>query len=564
MSGSESLAARFEAARNFFAHKSSHPPCLPGVVRKGEQDDVRRKGEATSADDEFYEAEYRRQDEQMEQSPYFDRRRTVFSQGRSHHLDDDEEDSAHVIDPEVERLFQSGDGAPPFAGGGDDEARTASPGTIRRGLEELALETQELLAALPPSPATTAATAAAANLRVIVSAATHEANAAAGDQALVKERPRTTEGSEQPKETVTSSPAPCVLLSHVGVEILRTPPRQRLEPAREARSSSSPSSSSSSSSSPPTSSCTSEGNTPALLDVSAPFPTVPALDTTATAITITGDNNDGDHDLEQGAYSNSLLRAEWNSLHHLQYEPPDSQRGALSSDQLPRFTETAAARRAKGRDQELEAAASSFHAALRTHRQRVQSPKTTVSPSGLEGLVDTFGDAQESSAVVASQQQSGAGEESSGKVGSPTSKTVKKIRVRWGDESRRLDKAGGSKAGVLSPHQQQQRRESASNNQGSAARSSEGASPRSEWRILFDEADTDGDGKLALRDVHRLLRRRLNLPPSELPQGQIDELFRLLNADASGLLSFEDLEVLLSGELVSLDRGPSHLEASTA
>ena len=30
---------------------------------------------------------------------------------------------------------------------------------------------------------------------------------------------------------------------------------------------------------------------------------------TATAITITGDNNDGDHDLEQGAYSNSLLRA---------------------------------------------------------------------------------------------------------------------------------------------------------------------------------------------------------------------------------------------------------------
>ena len=33
-----------------------------------------------------------------------------------------------------------------------------------------------------------------------------------------------------------------------------------------------------------------------------------------------------------------------------------------------------------------------------------------------------------------------------------------------------------------------------------------------------------------LEDVHRLLRRRLNLPPSELPQGQIDELFRLLNA----------------------------------
>ena len=165
---------------------------------------------------------------------------------------------------------------------------------------------------------------------------------------------------------------------------------------------------------------------------------------------------------------------------------------------------------------------------------------------------------------MASQQHSGAGEESSGKAGSPTSKTVKKIRVRWGDESRRLDKAGGSKAGVLSPQQQQQRRESASNNQGSAARSKKGASPRSEWRILFDEADTDGDGKLALRDVHRLLRRRLNLPPSELPQGQIDELFRLLNADASGLLSFEDLEVLLSGELVSLDRGPSHLEASTA
>ena len=46
MSGSE-IRGSFEAARNFFAHKSSHPPCLPGVVRKGEQDDVRRKG-ATS------------------------------------------------------------------------------------------------------------------------------------------------------------------------------------------------------------------------------------------------------------------------------------------------------------------------------------------------------------------------------------------------------------------------------------------------------------------------------------------------------------------------------------
>ena len=194
---------------------------------------------------------------------------------------------------------------------------------------------------------------------------------------------------------------------------------------------------------------------------------------------------------------------------------------------------------------------------VRAHQEAVQasSPNRKKNLKNLGILGSTSGS---SFLLDASGFHGGSGGSGgSGGLSSPSGKAVKKIRLRWEHETNQLSStkansdASSSSSSMSGGGGDTNKGAAKGKTKSSPSATTEGSSEFEGWRALFDEADSDGDGKLELRDVHRLLRRTLRLPPSELPQKQIDDLFLLLNANASGLLSFEDMEMLFSGELVS-------------
>ena len=191
---------------------------------------------------------------------------------------------------------------------------------------------------------------------------------------------------------------------------------------------------------------------------------------------------------------------------------------------------------------------------VRAHQEAVQAS----SPNRKKNLKNfgLLGSTSGSSFLLDASGFHGGG--GSGGLSSPSGKAVKKIRLRWEYETNQLsstkansDASSSSSSSMSGGGGDTNKGAAKGKTKSSPSATTEGSSEFEGWRALFDEADSDGDGMLELRDVHRLLRHTLRLPPSELPQKQIDDLFLLLNANASGLLSFEDMEMLFSGELVS-------------
>ena len=292
----------------------------------------------------------------------------------------------------------------------------------------------------------------------------------------------------------------------------------------------------------------------------------------------------------QRCLSRPRRRADWNSMHHLNYNPKH-RRGATREDTLPRFLQTSMSADTLMFGKSLASShgvssssssttsssssssssscsssspsppSSSFSSmsvdldATLSHQEAVQSPNRKTQTIGRYPRLGEhdfrFGtDDTESSSSFGGVGGFG---RCRGLLSTP-SYAAEAIRLRW----ERLNSSVSAKSNIINVSRKINTRaiaksspKGATNDQSSnTVAPTETGGQFEGWWALFEEADTDGDGKLELRDVYRLLRRTLKLSSSELPAKQVDELFHFLDADGSGLLSFEDLGMIFSGELV--------------
>ena len=80
------------------------------------------------------------------------------------------------------------------------------------------------------------------------------------------------------------------------------------------------------------------------------------------------------------------------------------------------------------------------------------------------------------------------------------------------------------------------------------------------WQAIFEQCDQDGSGELSMAEFSRAVREIAGLDASQIPETEMEELFRVVDADESGAIDAAELRVLLTANLetASMTFAPFH------